>query len=165
MMAQLIGKNVIGFILITFAVTQPVFQLLLFYLSQDGDNEWGNGDLTAFAVLSADEMVFSFSSNYLLQLLIDQDRAFGQVDIAPLQAQDLTLAHASEEIYREQILIRMSFDGPQEGADLIFVQRLDLSFFDSWKFTGFGGVKGNISVLQSLLQRLVEDAMDILDKF
>lgn len=59
----------------------------------------------------------------------------------------------------------MSFDGLQEGSDLIFVQRFDLCLFDSWKLACFGGVKGYISVLQSLLERLVEDAMDILDKF
>ena len=59
----------------------------------------------------------------------------------------------------------MSLDSLKKDADLFFVKGLDLGLLDSGELAGFSRVKGYISVLQSLLQRLVEDAMDILDSF
>lgn len=59
----------------------------------------------------------------------------------------------------------MSFDGVQEKRELFLAQRLDLFLLDAGELTAVGGVSTDTAALDlsRLLERLVQDAVDVPD--
>lgn len=57
----------------------------------------------------------------------------------------------------------MSLNDPDKSRYIVLIQRLDLCFLSARQGTGVGGVGSDITIEYSLLQRLMQYAVDILD--
>ena len=100
-----------------------------------------------------------------MKLLVDQNDSSVKVYALPHQAQDLALAHPGEQGDSKQGFIAMAFDSLQKGLYLAFVQRIKLLPLYSGKDTAVGGIRADVSGSDSLLEGLVEDAVNVLNGF
>lgn len=160
--AQLIGEDVAG-ILPAFTITEAVFQLFLLDLAQCCDDERGQRDGAAFAVLGGHHAVLTFTAADILELFIDQERSCLQIDAVPEQTTDLTFPHSGEEGDDIKIFVGAIFDGLQEFLDLAFVQWLKILFDTLGQLAVIGGVKADVSIQDCFLKCFVKNAVNVFD--
>ena len=81
----------------------------------------------------------------------------------PTETEHFTLAQASEQSNLIEVFVRMPLHLAQKDSDLIFLQGVHLFSDDAWENARFGRVCTKIANQNSLLQRLVQHAVNVLD--
>lgn len=96
-----------------------------------------------------------------LQLLVDGDGAYGEVNAVPGEAKDLSFAHPGEQGDKVDSLEGVVLCGLEKANRVVPVQRLDFLLLDAGKATAIHGIGTNVPELDRLLERPVEHQMDV----
>lgn len=162
MMSQLVSEYKAA-VLPILAVAEPVLQLFVLHLAKGGHHEGGNADGAALAIFCGHHLILTFAAPDKLELLVNGDRAFGEVYAVPQQAQGLALPHSCEQGNREQLPELVALYGFQKGGNHIFIHGFQLLADCPGKDTGICWIDLDVAIGNGLLQCLVEDAVDVLD--
>ena len=104
-------------------------------------------------------------SGSALKLLIDKDRPRFEVYAIPHEAKGFALPESGEQRHREQVLVRAALDLFKKALNLIFVQRHDRRADIARQLAGFRGIEPEIADFHRLPERLVKNAVHVLDRF
>ena len=123
------------------------------------------GNHAAFAVLRRSKAELSRVPRNLLELLVDKDGSPVEVYTIPGQAADLAAPQASKQRYQIEDFKAVPLDSSHEGPDCIIVQRLDVFPLHFRQFTGRCRIRVQIAYRNCLLQSLVENPVNALNRF
>ena len=110
-------------------------------------------------------MKFSRPTGDVLKLFVNQNRPPLQVYAIPGQAAGLPTPHTGEKYGQIDCLEAVAMDRFDECCHSVIVQRFDLRLFRPRELTGVGGIDTDISDLDRLLERFVENTVDIFYGF
>ena len=97
-----------------------------------------------------------------LQLLPDGDRTGGKINAVPTQAHDFPFPHTGKQRHQKQPPQGFPFQSGDKSPCFLFIERAQLPALVFGKGAGIGGVRLDIPDRNCLLQRLVDDAVDII---
>lgn len=162
-MAELVGKHKAGFFPHC-TYSQPPLCLAPVLCFQRIHHCRGRGDTTAFTVLGRNQLILA-SLPISLELLVDMDAPFVKVNTIPGEPKHFTLPHTREQGNKINKFIFVPSNHSQESAYRIVIKRFDFGLFNSGQLTGSGRIFVDVAQLNSLLQRLVEYAVYIANRF
>lgn len=100
-------------------------------------------------------------SGYVLELLVDGNDTVVQINTLPKQLADLSSPHPGEQCGQKRCPEGMVLNGLYEPCNFIIIQRPDFLSFRFAQFTGICRVDADISQLDSFLQSLVQNPVDV----
>ena len=143
---------------------EVIRSLGLLHLFENIHDEGSGGKRPCLVIFGGSNVMLPAFFFFLAELLLDRDRSLAEVDGIPRKPADLALSHACKKGNREKLAERFTLlDRLQERRNLALGERFDLLLFHAWEGAGIGRIESDIAELQGLIERLVENAVDVLD--
>ena len=88
-----------------------------------------------------------------------------KVDAIPGEPQNFSLPNPCKQSDLVQGFMRASFDSIQKRRDMCLIQGMSLFLYNSWKIISIGGVTWQTAKVSRLLERFMQNPMDIPNRF
>ena len=162
------SPNFIGKYKVLFCPTlsrfEPLSVLFQFLKPEQFHHRGRKRQSSGFVVLGLGEVKLAVLVLLPAKLLLYRQRSIIQVQALPGKPQNLPLPNPCKKCDFIQVFIRVSMDCFQELGNLVIVQGLNVLFLYTGKLASVRGVYPNHTIFDRLLQRLVKNPVNVLDR-